>query len=141
MESDEIQEKKSRQEYEDKQKYRDNCRETEMENHRAQDKAVMTISSALFGLLLTMYDKLNGQCQVNILLKLLVVTNALTLIMSILAFSVANKATDENLQFYLQRKQNHNGCWEIIADFLNYGYLITTCLSIIILSIIMCMIF
>lgn len=123
-------------------KYKDNCRETEMENNKFQDKAVMTISSALFGLLLTMHDKLEGYlCQVSVLLKCLVIINALTLIMSILAFSAANKATSEKLQFYLKEKSSYNECWDIITDFLNYGYLLTTCLSIIILSIIMCIIF
>lgn len=101
----------------------------------------MTISSALFGLLLTMYDKLNGQCQVNILLKLLVITNTFTLILSILAFSTANKANLESFHFYSKNKQKIDKFWEKITDFLNYGYLLTTCLSIILLSIIMCMIF
>lgn len=56
MENDEIQEK-IKQECKDKQKQ---CREVIIENTKAQDKIIMTISSALFGLLLTMYDKLNG---------------------------------------------------------------------------------
>lgn len=88
-----------------------------------------------------MYDKFSKELleQVGVLLKCIVVINMFTLILSLLSFSIANKATYEKLRFY--GKDNKCNCWETVAICFNVAYLSTTCLTIIFLTLIACIIF
>ena len=117
-------------------------------NIDGQDKMVMSISSALFGILLAIFDKdllIKGQIS-SCWFKILILSNALTLILVLVSFYMGNKSLDkivENARVYLlknkQRKmKNHYAC---IANTLNKVYSSTTCVTVATLAIIMLQIF
>lgn len=75
-----------------KQQFYKNCYDAKVKNTDSQDKIVIGISSALFGILLTLdtnviADKAGAKC----LLVALLISNAFTLILSLLSLCLANK--------------------------------------------------
>ena len=127
---------------------RKTCDAFKQKNIDGQDKMVMSISSALFGILLAIFDKdLLIKSQISSCwFKILILSNALTLILVLVSFYMGNKSLDkivENARVYLlknkQRKmKNHYTC---IANTLNKVYLSTTCVTVATLAIIMLQIF
>ncbi len=111
-------------------------------NMQSLDKIVVTISSALFGLLLAIADKnLSLQSQMSsMLFKVLIVSNAITIIFALFSYYTANKSMDIKKQIALDGICRMN-CWAYITKFLNFGYLIATCITIITLATIMWKIF
>ena len=111
---------------------------------------VIAISSALFGLLLAIFDKdlLNKSQISSCLFCFLILSNAVALIFALLSFYTGNKAldrvaenakecyVDKNKQF--ETKEN---CWERITEFLNTTFLFATCVTVAVLAIIMWHIF
>lgn len=127
---------------------RKTCDAFKQKNIDGQDKMVMSISSALFGILLAIFDKdLLIESQISSCwFKILILSNALTLILVLVSFYMGNKSLDkivENARVYLlknkQRKmKNYYAC---IANTLNKVYLSTTCVTVATLAIIMLQIF
>lgn len=111
-------------------------------NLRSLDKVVVTISSALFGLLLAIFDKnLLDKSQIpSILFKILIISNATTIIFALLSYCTANKSMDIKKQDALYETCRID-CYEYATKFLNFGYVFTTCITIITLAIIMWQIF
>lgn len=101
---------------------------------------IITISSALFGILLALVDK-------GLLVKApsewfvaLIVRNSLTIMCALISYSTANKAIDKKVQIVLH-KSNEKNHWECATKYLNIGCLVATCVMIIFLAIIMWVIF
>lgn len=111
-------------------------------NMQGQDKVIMAISSALLGLLPTIFnEKSLGMTQVpNVLFKALIISNAITIIFVLFSYYTANKSMDIKKQNALDGICRMN-CWACITKFLNFGYLLATCITIITLAIIMWQIF
>lgn len=111
-------------------------------NMQGQDKVIMAISSALLGLLPTIFNKkLLETIQVpNVLLKALIISNAITIIFVLISYYTANKSMDIKKQNALDGICRTN-CWACITKFLNFGYLLATCITIITLATIMWQIF
>lgn len=136
MSEDEIKEK----EYQEYCNFVKRGDEAQCKNTQTQDKIVITISSGLFGLLLTILDKGWINVSQSCAFKALLISNAATLILALLAFSTANQAIKDKSQAALHEK-NTKGCWEIITEKLKLGYLLTTCLTIVFLTAVMWQIF
>lgn len=138
MSEDELKEK----EYQEYCKYEKSCYDTKEKNSQSQDKIVIAIASSLFGLLLAMNDKIplaQSEC-LGVLLKILIVSNGLTLILSLLSFYTANLAIDKKVENFLYKRSERN-CWEIATRCLNFGYLVTTIITIFVLVKALCEIF
>lgn len=117
---------------------RTNYENAKERNMQSLDKIVVTISSALFGLLLAIADK-NLSIQ-TMLFKVLIISNAITIIFALFSYYTANKSMDIKKQIALDDICRTN-CWECITKFLNFGYLLATCITIITLATIMWQIF
>lgn len=113
-------------------------------NMQEQSKMIMAISSALFGLLPAVFDKeLLDSIQVSYvhtLFKILIVSNAVTLIFALFSYCTANKSISIKQQIILDEICRPN-CWACATKFLNFGYLIATCVTVLILATIMWQIF
>lgn len=111
------------------------------DNVKGQDKIIITISSALFGIVLTMFDKdtFASSEVARLFLLLLLITNSVTLIVGLLSFYFGNKAIDKNIEMLdMQiecREYDDKNCWRNIASYCNNTCLATTCLTVIILSV------
>ena len=111
-------------------------------NMQSLDKVVVAISSALFGLLLAIFDKnlLDKSPILPILFKILIISNATTIIFVLISYYTANKSMDIKKQDALYETCKLD-CYECATKFLNCGYLTTTCITILILATIMWQIF
>lgn len=116
----------------------ENARE---KNMQSLDKVVVAISSALFGLLLAIDSKtLLDKSQISLMLfKVLIASNAVTIIFVLISYYTANKSID--IQQQDAKNNDKTDCWECATKFLNFGYLLATCITIITLAIIMWQIF
>lgn len=90
-------------------------------NMQGQDKVIMVISSALLGLLPTIFnEKLLATIQVpNVLFKALIISNAITVIFVLFSYYTANKSIDIKKQIALDGICRMN-CWACITKFFNY---------------------
>lgn len=127
---------------------RKTCDAFKQKNLDGQDRLIITISSALFGLLLAIFDKdLLDKSQISsCLFKILIISNALTLILSLISFYTGNKSLDKIVKnkkaHLLENKQDKmENCWACVTEFLNKAYSSTTCVTIATLAIIMLQIF
>ena len=109
-------------------------------NMQEQSKIIMAISSALFGLLLAIVDKDFLSKIPPISLKVVIVSNAITLIFALFSYCTANKSMDIKQQVTLDGIQRLN-CWACATKFLNFGYVFATCITILALATIMWQIF
>lgn len=116
------------------------CYDTKEKNNQSKDKIVIAIASGLFGILLTVSDKIPYNECLAAWLKFLIISNGLTLILSLMSYFTANLAMDTNLNNSLY-KRNETNYWDIITKFLNCGYLLTTFATIIALIVALCYIF
>lgn len=108
--------------------------ESRKNNLNNQDKIVMTISSALLGILLTMSDKFSFGCE-SILLKILLFTNSATLILSLISFLIANQSVEYKIRYlYEQNNECKIRCLENATKYINLTYIITTCVSVVLLA-------
>lgn len=106
-----------------------------------RNKFILTISSALFGLLFTNFKyPLSG----GIIFYILVINNGLTLIGTLLSYSFAilgiNKKKFFSLRYYIYDEfeyRNKETLYGKIADYLNLLSITTTCLTIVYLVIIL----
>lgn len=138
MSKDEFDEKG----YQEYCEYEKSWYDTKEKNEQSRDKIVIAIASSLFGLLLAMNDKIplaQSEC-LGVLLKILIVSNGLTLILSLFSFYTANLAIDKKVENFLY-KRNERNCWEIATKCLNFGYLATTIITIFVLAKALCEIF
>jgi len=89
---------------------RKTCDAFKQKNIDGQDKMVMSISSALFGILLAIFDKdLLIESQISSCwFKILILSNALTLILVLVSFYMGNKSLDKivKMQEYICLKTN-----------------------------------
>lgn len=117
------------------------CFATRNKNIESQDKIIITVSSALFGILLTIFDKnmiADNECA-RMLLAVLLISNTLTLLLALLSFSCANKAINKKIKIaesYLLRKgkrETQNG-WEFVTKCLNCACVATTCITVLSLA-------
>lgn len=124
------------------------CYEAKVKNTDNQDKIIIAISSGLFGILLASLDKdmfVDNQCAKALLVALLV-SNTLTLILSLLSLVLANKAIDKKVEIinsYFNSKEKiekRNDC-ETLGKWLNNVYLITGSFTIVILAVMIGIIF
>ena len=115
----------------------ENARE---KNMQSLDKVVVAISSALFGLLLAIDSKtlLDKSQILSMLFKALIVSNAITIIFVLISYYTANKSIEIKQE---DTKNCETDCWECATKFLNFGYLLATCITIITLATIMWQIF
>ncbi len=117
------------------------CFATRNKNIESQDKIIITVSSALFGILLTIFDKnmiANNECA-RILLVILLVSNTFTLFLALLSFSCANKAINKKIEIaesYLlhKGKREIKNCWECVTKCLNFACIVATCITILSLA-------
>lgn len=126
--------------------YRIKLYESKEKNIDSENKVILSISSALFGLLLAMSDKFSTSCVKN-LLVILIISNTLTIIITLISFSFGNKTIDEKMdyvsKFIMQEKDineydyKHKGKWENITKYTNKAYLITFCITMFALSFVM----
>ena len=127
---------------------RKTCEFLKNKNSDTQDKIIMTISSALFGILLAIFDKdLLDKSQISsCLFCILILSNALTLILSLVAFYTGNKSLDkfvenEKVRLIENKQDKMENCWACATKFLNKAYLSTTCVTVVTLTVIMLQIF
>lgn len=92
--------------------------DTKERNMQGQDKVIMAISSALLGLLPTIFnEKSLGMTQVpNVLFKALIISNAITIIFVLFSYYTANKSMDIKKQNALDGICRMN-CWACITKF------------------------
>lgn len=138
MSKDEFDEKG----YQEYCEYEKSCYDTKEKNDQSRDKIVIAIASSLFGLLLAMNDKIplaQSEC-LGMLLKILIISNGLTLVLSLFSFYTANLAIDKNVEIFLYKRDERN-CWEVVTKCLNFGYLVTTIITIFVLAKALCEIF
>lgn len=126
--------------YQEYLEYEKLCYDTKVKNSKEKDKIVAAIASGLFGILLTASDKFPYNECLAVWLKFLIISNGLTLILSLMSHFAANLAIDINLNNSLY-KRNKTNYWYIITKFLNCGYLLTTFATIIALIVVLCYIF
>ncbi|MGX3011962.1 hypothetical protein ACWIUD_10485 [Helicobacter sp. 23-1044] len=105
-------------------------------NMQEQSKIIMAISSALFGLLLAIVDKDFLSKIPPISLKVVIASNAITLIFALFSYCTANKSMGIKQQNTLDGIQRPN-CWACATKFLNFGYVFATYITILALSTIM----
>lgn len=122
--------------------------EAKVKNTDNQDKIIIAISSALFGVLLASLDKdmfIDNQ-SAKVLLVILLISNTLTLVLSLLSLVLANIAIDkENAKLYSllyskENKETKNYC-KVVGKWLNAIYLITGGFTIIMLAVMIGIIF
>lgn len=108
----------------------------EKSNIQGQEKIVVGITSALFGLLLTINGKipLDNEC-LTLWLKILIISNGIALFSSLMSYLPAHFAT-KNL---LEKKESNY--WYIATQFLNCISLVATLITIVVLVIVLCYIF
>lgn len=110
--------------------------DAEKSNIQGQEKIVIGISSALFGLLLTMNGKISLDNEYATLwLKILIISNGIALFSSLMSYIPAYFAT-KNL---LEKKEEK--FWYIATQCLNLVSLVATLITIFILVIVLCYIF
>lgn len=136
MGNDMNDEKLTEKEYQNFIEFRNSCEDTKEKNNQSQDKMVVAISSALFGILLAIVDKKLLAQIPHILFGALIVSNALTLICALVSYSTANMAISKKIQIALHKGREKN-YWEFATKCLNIGYVVATCTTIILLAIVM----
>ena len=129
-------EKMTEKEYQEFLEFRKSLDDTKEKNNQSQDKMVIAISSALFGLLLALVNNGLLTKMPHTLFIALIASNALALICALVSYSTANKSIDKKMQIALYRSNEKNH-WEFATKCLNISYIIATCATIIFLSIIM----
>lgn len=134
MSEDELKEKK----YQEFCRFVEKCDETKEKNNQSQDKIVIAISSSLFGLLLAMHDKILS-VQIGCFsewLKIIIISNGLTLLLAIISYSIANLAIDKKIQIFLsgKKKKNSLDAW---TRYINLGYLVTSIITIFALAVVL----
>lgn len=141
MESDEIKSNENiEKEYQEFREFCNSCEDTQEKNSQSQDKLIIAISSALFGILLAL---LNGGLLAKVPQKLfgvLILSGAITLICALVSYSTANWAIDKKVSIALH-KSNEKNYWDSITKCLNKIYVSATCVMIISLAITMWIIF
>lgn len=127
----------------------DDCNALRAKNIEGQEKMVIAISSALFGLLLAIFDKdLLDKSQISsYLFCVLILSNAVALIFALFSFYTGNKALDRvadsaKASYNDTNKQPETeNCWEHITEILNKISLFATCVTVAMLAIIVWQIF
>lgn len=134
-------EKITKQDYEIYKAERDKYIDIKRDNIKGQDKIIITISSALFGILLTMFNKdmFAGSEVARLLLILLLTINSVTFIVNLLSFYFGNKSIDKNIEIMeaKMKGKEYDGrnCWSDITDYCNGICIATTALTFMMLSV------
>ncbi|EAL8577321.1 hypothetical protein DYR41_08130 [Campylobacter jejuni] len=126
-------------------KYFDKCEEIKIKNNELQNKVVMTISTALFGIIITSLDKIIPLMSSIICLKYLfislIIFNALVIVSIFASIHYANKGIDISIKnaetYYLNTGEMKEDKCSKLATKLRYLYIIFICIVITIFVIIL----
>ena len=125
--------------------YYNYCRDCRQKNIEFQNKVIITISTALYGLIVSSLDKillLLDTSFLKICFIILIVLNAFVILFIFGSIFFANKGFKLNMEkkaklIYLYGKQVKNlSCYDKIAIIFRNLYLLLTCLEVIILAVI-----
>ncbi|EAJ3619867.1 hypothetical protein BFM53_03990 [Campylobacter coli] len=126
-------------------KYFDKCEEIKIKNNELQNKVVLTISTALFGIIITSLDKiiplmLSIACLKYLFIGL-IISNALVIVSIFASIYYANKGIDISIKnakaYYLNRGEMKEDKYSKLATKLRYLYIIFICIVIAIFVIIL----
>ncbi|HED6686377.1 TPA: hypothetical protein ACOS47_001669 [Campylobacter jejuni] len=126
-------------------KYFDKCEEIKIKNNELQNKVVMTISTALFGIIITSLDKIIPLMSSITCLKYLfiglIIFNALVIVSIFASIHYANKGIDISIKnaetYYLNTGEMKEDKYSKLATKLRYLYIIFICIVITIFVIIL----
>ena len=117
-------------------------------NQESQDKMILTISVALFGLLPFILEKIPINYFTKFMIVILLVFNILALIAVLLSFYFCLKGNEKSIEYvekyFLEKNEeyfNKKSCWDKIGQICNSASLMFFAITLIIYGIIMGVIF
>lgn len=137
-----VSEEEMKTRFDEYKKYIDKCDEVKAKNIELQNKIVMTISTALFGIIITSLDKimplLYTTC-LKVLFICLVIFNLLTIFFIFISIYFANKSIgihiNDALKHYIYAEEYKEDKYGKLAKKFRHWYVIFICIVIIIFAI------
>ncbi|HEF4477681.1 TPA: hypothetical protein SAK48_001815 [Campylobacter jejuni] len=122
-------------------KYIEWCSELKNKNIELQDKIVMTISTALFGIIIVNLDKISllyTHPWTKILFITLIISNSVTIIFLLISLKIANKSIENDIESVYNNTIKRK--YYFIAKWTQYIYLFSFAFVTIIFCIILCIV-